>query len=123
MNIPMRKSSTAAAVSLVFGALSWLLVVIIGVSWAAAARTSMNVSAMFGALLWFVLPIIGATIAIIAGRMARKEIMLSDGVLTGDGMAAVGVVLGWTLIGIVAIPVLGYIAYLVFLIATLPPIH
>jgi hypothetical protein len=61
------------------------------------ARTSTPaiVSLVFGILSWVALPIIGAIVAIVAGHMARREIRDSIGVIQGDGMAIVGLLLGY----------------------------
>lgn len=53
------------------------------------------VSLVFGVLCWFALPVIGALIAVVCGHMARSEIRQSRGELDGDGMAVAGLVLGW----------------------------
>ena len=52
-------------------------------------------SLIMGILGWFVIPIVGAIIAVITGHMAKNEIMQSKGALGGDGMATVGLVLGY----------------------------
>ena len=44
-------------------------------------------------------PLIGSIIAVVTGRMARKEIRESAGALSGDGMATAGLVLGWLGVG------------------------
>ena len=38
---------------------------------------------------------LGSLVAIVAGHMARSEIRRSGGTLDGDGMALVGLALGW----------------------------
>ncbi len=63
---PTRPTSTAAIVSLSFGAASWLL-----------------------------LPILAAIVAVVAGHMARGEIRRSGGAIDGDGMALAGLILGY----------------------------
>lgn len=50
---------------------------------------------IMGILGWTVLPIIGPLVAIITGHMAKSEIRKSRGRLAGDGMATVGLVLGY----------------------------
>ena len=51
-----------------------------------------------------ILPLLGSIVAIILGYMARKEIRLHPGELSGNGIAIAGIVLGWIA---VAISVLG----------------
>jgi len=53
------------------------------------------VSLIAGILGWTLLPLLGTIGAIITGHMARGEIRRSNGALDGDGMAMVGLVLGW----------------------------
>lgn len=53
------------------------------------------VSLISGIAGWFILPILGAIVAVITGHMAKREIRESHGMLTGDGMATAGLVLGY----------------------------
>lgn len=53
------------------------------------------VSLVSGIVCWFLLPILGAIVAVITGHMAKREILDSQGRLTGDGMATAGLVLGY----------------------------
>jgi hypothetical protein len=82
MNVPVRQTCSTATVSLVFGILSWC-----------------------------VLPIIGAIVAIIAGHMARGEIARSNGTLDGDGIATVGLVLGWAHLAFIVLVVLVFLMF------------
>lgn len=58
-------------------------------------NTMAVISLASGILSWFFFPIIGAVVAIITGHMARKEIQNSGGAQTGDGLALVGLILGY----------------------------
>jgi len=75
-------------------------------------------SLVTGLLGWTLLPLLGSLVAIVTGHMARSEIRRSRGVLDGDGLAVVGLVLGWlpVLIGVLGLVVifmfLGGIAWL-----------
>ncbi|ADV27088.1 hypothetical protein Psesu_1240 [Pseudoxanthomonas suwonensis 11-1] len=75
-------------------------------------------SLVTGLLGWTLLPLLGSLVAIVTGHMARSEIRRSRGVLDGDGLAMVGLVLGWlpVLIGVLGLVVifmfLGGIAWL-----------
>lgn len=82
MNVPARQTCTTATVSLIFGILSWCL-----------------------------LPIIGAIVAIVSGYMARGEIKRSNGTLDGEGIATVGLVLGWAHLAIIAFAVLMFVLF------------
>ncbi|HEY1137922.1 MAG TPA: DUF4190 domain-containing protein [Xanthomonadaceae bacterium] len=70
------------------------------------------VSLIAGILGWTLLPILGSLGAIITGHMARGEIRRSNGALDGDGMALIGLVLGWLS---VIISVLGILFIFLFL--------
>jgi len=70
------------------------------------------VSLIAGIVSWFMVPVLGAIVAVITGNMAKKEIRASGGLLTGDGMATAGLVLGWIQLGLT---VIGICVVLVFL--------
>ena len=53
------------------------------------------VSLVSGVISWFALPLLGAIVAIITGHMARNEIRNSHGMQGGDGLAVVGLILGY----------------------------
>jgi hypothetical protein len=59
------------------------------------SNTMAIVSLIAGIASFVFIPLIGAIVAIITGNNARKEIAASNGMQTGDGMAKVGVILGW----------------------------
>ncbi len=42
-----------------------------------------------------VLPFLGSIVAIITGHMAKSEIKKSGGMVTGNGMATIGLILGY----------------------------
>lgn len=65
---------------------------------AAYPRTSTTaiLSLVFGILCWVGLPFLGALLAVVCGHAARGEIRRAPpGMIEGDGMAIVGLVLGW----------------------------
>jgi hypothetical protein len=45
-------------------------------------------------------PLVGSIVAVITGPMAKREIRDSAGALGGEGIASVGVILGWVGIGL-----------------------
>jgi hypothetical protein len=53
------------------------------------------VSLISGIASWFLLPFIAAIVAIITGHMAKNEIKTSAGMITGNGMATAGLILGY----------------------------
>jgi hypothetical protein len=67
---PMTRTSTTAIISLVAGILGFVQI----------------------------LPIIGPIIAVITGHMAKSEIKKSAGMVTGNGMATTGLVLGYIML-------------------------
>lgn len=70
------------------------------------------ISLVAGILGWTLLPFLGTVAAIITGHMARGEIRRSNGTLDGDGMAMIGLVLGWLQ---VILTVLGLLFIFLFL--------
>ncbi len=70
------------------------------------------ISLIAGICGWTVLPLLGTVAAIITGHMARAEIRRSSGMLDGDGMAMIGLVLGWLQ---VVITVVGLLFIFLFL--------
>lgn len=71
------------------------------------------ISLISGILSWVLLPLIGALVAVITGHMARREIRQSGGRLAGDGLALIGLVLGYAQ---VAVAFLGLCAGLFFFV-------
>lgn len=81
---------------------------------AAQTSTMAIVSLIAGILSWFMLPVVGAVVAVITGNMAKKEIRASGGLLTGDGLATAGLVLGWIQLGLTLVGVCVAVIFLVF---------
>ena len=69
-------------------------------------------SLVFGILGLTFLPVVGSVVALVTGRMAKREIGASAGALGGDGMAKAGVILGWIGVGLFALAVCGFCAYM-----------
>ncbi len=57
--------------------------------------TTAIISLVAGIAGWTILPFLGAIAAIITGHMAKSEIKKSMGMITGNGMATAGLVLGY----------------------------
>ena len=53
------------------------------------------ISLIAGILGWTILPGIASIVAIVTGHMAKREIRESNGALGGDGLATIGLVLGF----------------------------
>jgi len=53
------------------------------------------VSLIGGIAGWTVLPFLGSIVGIITGHMAKSEIKKSGGMVTGNGMATAGLILGY----------------------------
>lgn len=58
------------------------------------------VSLIGGIAGWTIAPFIGSIVAVITGHMAKNEIKASAGTLDGDGLATVGLVLGYVSLGL-----------------------
>jgi hypothetical protein len=71
------------------------------------------VSLVFGILGWIAMPFFGSIVAVVTGHLARVEIRNSRDGMEGDGMAIAGLVLGWAMIALFALVLIG----VVFLIA------
>ena len=53
------------------------------------------VSLVAGIVSWVLLPVIASLVAVITGHMAKNQIRASGGMMTGDGLATAGLVLGY----------------------------
>jgi hypothetical protein len=53
------------------------------------------VSLISGIAGWTIVPFIGAIVAVITGHMAKNEIKRGGGMITGNGMATWGLILGY----------------------------
>jgi len=60
-------------------------------------RTStMAIVSLIGGISFFVgVPIVGSVVAVITGNMAMKEIKTSNGMVTGENLARIGLITGW----------------------------
>jgi hypothetical protein len=67
-----------------------------------ATRTSTNalVSLIAGIAGWSLVPFIGSVVAIIFGHIAKSEIKKSAGMVTGNGLATAGLILGYVSIAL-----------------------
>lgn len=75
------------------------------------------VSLVCGILSWVVLPFLAAIAAVITGHMARNEIRNSGGRVSGDGLAMIGLVLGYANLVVAGLGVCGLIAFFVLAVA------
>lgn len=71
--------------------------------------TTAVVSLIMGLLGWTLLPFIGGVVAIITGHIARSEIRRDPGALQGDGLAVAGLILGYTVIAITLLVLIGVV--------------
>lgn len=67
-----------------------------------APRTSTMaiISLIAGITGWTILPYLGAIVAVITGHMAHSEIKKSGGMITGKGMATIGLILGYVMLAL-----------------------
>jgi hypothetical protein len=63
-------------------------------------------SLFFGVVGWIGLPLLSGILAIVLGHMARLKIARSEGRLTGDTLAVIGLALGYSNVVVVALSVL-----------------
>ena len=72
------------------------------------------ISLIAGILGWTLVPFFGALIAVVTGHMAKREIRESNGRLAGDGLATIGLVLGYASLGLTVLGVCLFIVIFVF---------
>lgn len=72
-----------------------------GGSYQAQPNSTMALISLISGILGLTLiPIIGSIVALITGYMAKQEIRDSAGIVEGDGLATIGIVLGWIGVGL-----------------------
>lgn len=69
------------------------------------------VSLVSGILGWTLIPLLGCIVAIITGHMARAEIRRQPDLYQGDGLAVVGLVLGYVGIAMAVIAVAVFVLF------------
>jgi hypothetical protein len=83
----------------------------------AQTSTLAVVSLVAGIVSWVMFPLIGAIVAVVTGHMAKREIRESMGRLTGDGLATVGLILGYLQL---ALAILGLCGFLLMVLLGIP---
>lgn len=73
------------------------------------------ISLVSGIIAWVMLPLLGALVAVITGHMARNEIRNANGTLSGDGLATIGLVLGYAQLALTVLAVCAGVVILVVL--------
>lgn len=84
----------------------------------AQTSTLAIISLVSGIVSWFMFPIVGGIIAVITGHMALRELRERQAELTGEGLAKVGLVLGYLHLALI---VLGFCVVAVFLALGVTP--
>jgi len=81
-------------------------------------RTSSNatVSLICGILAWMGVFGLGGVLAVIFGHVAKREIRTADEIISGDGMATAGLILGYLNI---AVTVLGFILAILVIVGAI----
>ena len=69
------------------------------------------VSLVSGILGWTLIPLLGCIVAIITGHMARAEIRRQPDIYQGDGLAVIGLVLGYVGIAMAVIAVAVFVLF------------
>lgn len=83
---------------------------------AAAPNSQMAlISLIAGILGWTILPGIASIVAIVTGHMAKREIRESNGALGGDGLATIGLVLGYLSIGLAVLAICVAVGFFVLI--------
>ena len=77
-----------------------------------------KLSLIFSLASWCLLPFVGGIVGLITGIMARKEIKLSHGTQSGDGLAVTGIIVGALNIVFMCLAATCFGAFIVALIAT-----
>ncbi len=76
------------------------------------SSTTAIISLIAGIAGWTVVPFLGAIVAVITGHIAKNEIKNSAGMVTGNGMATWGLVLGYVNIAlglcVLCVAILGF---------------
>ncbi|MEM8533553.1 MAG: DUF4190 domain-containing protein [Chloroflexota bacterium] len=79
----------------------------------AVPNSNMAIASLIsGILTWVFLPFIGAIVAVITGHMARKEIREANGQLSGEGMALVGLILGYAQLAATALGICAFVGFI-----------
>ncbi|KAF0108965.1 MAG: hypothetical protein FD146_9 [Anaerolineaceae bacterium] len=65
-----------------------------------------------------VLPLLGSLAGIIFGHIAKSEIKKSGGMLTGDGMATAGLIMGYAEIGLGLCVICAYVLFMIFAVTS-----
>lgn len=82
----------------------------------AQSSSKATVSLVLGILAFFLCPVILSIAAIVVGNQAKNEIAASGGMLTGEGSAKWGVILGWVSLALAVIVFLVYFAVIAALV-------
>lgn len=82
MNVPVKQTSNLAVISLIAGILGWTF-----------------------------FPLLGSVVAIITGHVARRDIRNSHGAQDGDGLALIGLILGWATVICAVLAVLAFVVF------------
>ncbi|MGH8081267.1 MAG: DUF4190 domain-containing protein [Lysobacter sp.] len=69
------------------------------------------ISLISGILGWTLLPFLGSVAAIITGHLARGQIRREPARYDGDGLALVGLILGWASVIMAVVMVIGFIVF------------
>jgi hypothetical protein len=81
------------------------------------ARTSTMaiISLIAGIAGLSIFPTLGSIVAVVTGHMARGEIRRSNGMVTGDGLALAGLIVGYVGLGLTLLVICGVILWFVFI--------
>ena len=69
------------------------------------------VSLISGVLGWTLMPLLGCIVAVITGHLGRAEIRRQPELYQGDGLAVIGLVLGYVGIGMAVLAVATFVLF------------
>jgi hypothetical protein len=72
------------------------------------------ISLVAGILGFTIFPVVGGIAAILTGYAARKETRAIPALVSGDGLATAGIIMGWVQVGLAVVGFCCFAAYFLF---------
>lgn len=84
-------------------------------------NSTLAIISLIGGLSFFIgIPVIGSVVGVVTGNLAMKEIRSSNGLVSGENLAKIGIATGWFGIGVWALGIIcGFLAALMGIIPAL----
>jgi hypothetical protein len=77
------------------------------------------VSLVAGILGFTMLPVIGSVVALLTGYAARKETRAVPALVSGDGLATAGIIMGWVQVALGVVSFCCFVVYFVFMVGAM----